>query len=163
MLQLRLTKRLTAAFALLDRVPHSLHQLLFRLAIAGVFLRAGLLKLDGWESTVALFRDEYNVPVLPPEVAAVLATSVEIVCPTLLLLGLATRVAAVPLLCMIATIQLFVYPQAWPEHLVWGSLLLYRLTGGGGARAVAHLVAPRRAAPAGTSDGASFVRAGTAS
>lgn len=127
-----LRARLSSAAAALDRVPLGLHQLLFRLAIAGVFLRAGLVKVSSWESTVALFRDEYRVPVVPPEAAAIVASCVEIVCPTLLLLGLATRLAALPLLGMIATIQLFVYPQAWPEHLVWGSILLLLLTRGAG-------------------------------
>ncbi len=115
------------------RVPLSIHQLLFRLAIAGVFLRAGLLKLQSWESTLALFRDEYRVPVLPPEIAAVMAASVEVGCSLLLLAGLGTRVATLPLLGMIMTIQLFVYPQAWSEHLVWGSILAVLLTRGGGA------------------------------
>jgi putative oxidoreductase len=147
MIERRVTSGFTAALALVERVPMSLHQLLFRLAIAGVFLRAGLLKLDGWESTVALFRDEYKVPVLPPDVAAALATSVEIVCPTLLLLGLATRFAALPLLGMIATIQLFVYPQAWPEHLVWSAILVLLVTRGGGTMAVDHAIAPRRHDP----------------
>jgi putative oxidoreductase len=136
------------AFALLERAPLAIHHLLFRLAIAGVFLRAGLLKLEGWESTVALFRDEYRVPLLPPDVAAALATTVEIVCPALLLLGLGTRAATVPLLGMIMTIQVFVYPQAWPEHLVWGSILAFLLTRGGGTLALDGLVAVWFRAPA---------------
>ena len=122
------------------RVPPSIHQLLFRLAIAGVFLRAGLLKLQSWESTLALFRDEYRVPVLPPEIAAVMAASVEVGCSLLLLAGLGTRIATLPLLGMIMTIQLFVYPQAWSEHLVWGSILAVLLTQGGGAISLDHAV-----------------------
>jgi putative oxidoreductase len=128
-------------FARLGRVPLSLHQLLFRLAIAGVFLRAGLTKIGSWESTVALFADEYKVPVLAPHVAAALSATFEVGCSTLLLLGLGTRLAALPLLGMIATIQLFVYPQAWPEHLVWGSTLFFLLTRGGGAVSLDHLIA----------------------
>jgi putative oxidoreductase len=124
----------------LARVPLSLHQLLFRLAIVGVFLRAGLQKVASWESTVALFRDEYKVPVLPPELAAAMASTVEIGCSVLLLAGLATRLATLPLLGMLATIQLFVYPQAWPEHLVWSSILLILLTRGPGAISVDRLV-----------------------
>lgn len=128
--------RWAAARTLLGRVPLSLHQLLFRLAIAGVFLKAGLTKVGSWESTVALFAEEYRVPVLPPALAATLAASVELGCSTLLVLGLATRLATLPLLGMIATIQLFVYPQAWSEHLVWGSILLALLTRGPGAVSV---------------------------
>jgi len=111
--------------ALVGRFPLAIHQLLFRLAIAGVFLRAGLTKIGSWESTVALFADEYKVPVLAPHIAAALAATFEVGCSTLLLLGLATRIAALPLIGMIMTIQLFVYPQAWSEHLVWGSILLF--------------------------------------
>src|SRR5262245_19428609 len=118
---------------LLERVPFSFHLLLFRLAIAGVFLPAGLLKVTSWESTLALFQDEYKVPVLAPAIAAVIATVIELGCSSLLIVGLATRLATLPLLAQIATIQLFVYPQAWREHLVWGSILLVLLTRGGGA------------------------------
>lgn len=127
--------------ALVGRVPLSLHQLLFRIAIAGVFLRAGLTKISSWESTVALFADEYKVPVLAPHLAAAMAATFEVGCSTLLLVGLGTRLAALPLIGMIMTIQLFVYPQAWSEHLVWGSILLMLLTRGGGVISLDHLIA----------------------
>src|SRR5574342_316670 len=133
--------RLADLIALLGRVPLAIHQLLFRLAIAGVFLRAGLTKIGSWESTVALFADEYKVPVLAPHVAAALSATFEVGCSTLLLLGLGTRLAVLPLMGMITTIQLFVYPQAWSEHLVWGSILLFLLTRGGGAVSLDHLIA----------------------
>jgi putative oxidoreductase len=132
--------RLSAAFDLLGRVPLSIHQLLFRLAIAGVFFRAGLTKIASWESTIALFAEEYKVPVLPPELAASLSASVELGCSALLILGLATRLATLPFLGMIATIQLFVYPQAWPEHLTWVSILLFLLTRGPGAISLDHVI-----------------------
>ena len=124
----------------LARVPLSIHQLLFRLGIASVFMRAGMTKASSWESTVALFRDEYRVPVFPAELAATFATTFELGCSTLLILGLGTRLATLPLLGMIATIQLFVYPDAWPEHLVWGSILLFLLTRGPGAISLDHLI-----------------------
>jgi len=139
-----LIARLAAVGALLGRVPIAIHQLLFRLAIAGVFLRAGLTKVQSWESTVALFRDEYKVPLLPPEVAATMASTVEIGCSALLLLGLASRLAALPMLGMILTIQIFVYPSAWPEHLVWGSILLFLLTRGAGAISLDRLIGLER-------------------
>ncbi len=125
---------------LLGRVPLSVHQLLLRLAIASVFLPAGLLKLASWESTIALFQDEYKVPLLPPVIAAMLATTFELGCSSLLIAGLATRLATLPLLGQIVTIQLFVYPQAWHEHLVWGSILLFLLTRGGGTISMDHLL-----------------------
>jgi putative oxidoreductase len=127
--------------AALDRVPLALLQLLFRLAIVGVFLRAGLQKLESWESTVTLFANEYKVPVLPPEVAAVMATAVEVGGSLLLLAGLATRLTTLPFLGQLAVIQLFVYPQAWPEHLVWGSILLFLLVRGPGPISLDHALA----------------------
>ena len=134
--------RLVALIDWLARAPLSLHQLLFRLAIAAVFLRAGLAKVASWESIVALFRDEYRVPVLPAELAAEMAASVEIGCSLLLIAGLATRLATLPFLGMIATIQLFVYPQAWPEHLVWTSILLALFTRGAGAVSLDRAIGP---------------------
>jgi putative oxidoreductase len=132
---------MASALDLLERVPLSIHLLLFRLAIAGVFLPAGLNKLASWEPTLALFRDEYRVPLLTPALAATTATTVEIGCSTLLLVGLATRAATLPLLGQLLTIQLFVYPQAWHEHLVWSSILLILLTRGGGMISLDRLLA----------------------
>ena len=125
---------------LLECVPLSIHLLLFRLAIASVFLPAGFLKLASWESTIALFQDEYKVPGLPPILAATLATTFEVGCSALLIGGLATRLATLPLLEQIVTIQLFVYPQAWHEHLVWGAILLFLLTRGAGVVSLDHLI-----------------------
>jgi len=132
---------LLAVRAGLERVPLSLVQLVSRLAIAGVFLRAGLQKLAGWETTLALFREEYRVPVLPPELAALIATATEVGGSILILLGLATRMATLPFFGMILTIQLFVFPQAWPEHLTWTAVLLVLLTRGAGVVSVDHLLA----------------------
>ncbi len=131
------------AIDLIGRVPCSVHQCLFRLAIASVFLPAGLLKLASWESTIALFQDEYKVPVLAPAVAAVMATTFELACSSLLIVGLTTRLATLPLLGQILTIQLLVYPQAWHEHLVWGSILLVLLTRGAGDFSMDHVLARR--------------------
>ena len=135
--------RVAAARDLLDRFPPSILQLLFRLAIVGVFLPAGLQKLSSWESTVALFRDEYKVPVFPPEIAAAMGSTFEVGCSLLLLAGLATRVATLPLLGMLTVIQLFVYPQAWHEHLAWGSILLFLLFRGAGVISLDHVLAKR--------------------
>lgn len=132
--------RIASIRSLLARFPLGAHQLLFRLAVAGVFFRAGLQKARGWETTLALFSDEYKLPGLPPEIAAVMSTCFELGCSTLLMLGLATRLATLPLLGMILTIQLFVYPQAWPEHLVWGSILVFLLTRGPGVLSLDRLI-----------------------
>lgn len=136
----RLQHRCESMIEFLEGVPLSIHLLLFRLAIASVFLPAGFLKLASWESTIALFQDEYKVPVLPPALAATLATTFEVGCSSLLIAGLATRLATLPLLGQILTIQLFVYPQAWHEHLVWGGILLFLLTRGAGTVSLDHLV-----------------------
>lgn len=141
--------RISWALAILGRVPLSIVQALFRLAIASVFLKAGLNKLAGWELTVQLFADEYKVPVLPPELAAMLSTGVEIGCSLLLVLGLGTRLATLPLLGMIAVIQTFVYPGAYAEHLTWASILLFLLTRGGGAWSVDRAIGLEPAGPAG--------------
>ena len=117
----------------LGRVPLAYLQLLFRLGVASVFLKAGLTKIASWPMTVQLFQDEYKVPVFSPELAAGLAMTFELSCSALLILGLATRLATLPLLGMLFVIQTFVYPSAWSEHLVWGSILLFLLTRGGGA------------------------------
>src|SRR5262249_55511517 len=102
--------------------------------------KAGALKVLSWQSTVALFRDEYKVPVLPPELAATIASTFELGCSTLLVLGLCTRLATLPLLGMILTIQFFVYPDAWSEHLVWGSILIYLLTRGPGPVSIDRVI-----------------------
>jgi putative oxidoreductase len=128
--------RINHAVGVAGRFPLSILQVMFRLAIATVFLKAGLNKLASWELTVQLFADEYRVPVLPPDLAATMAASFEIGCSVLLALGLGTRVATLPLLGMIAVIQTFVYPGAYAEHLTWASILIFLLTRGGGAWSV---------------------------
>jgi putative oxidoreductase len=127
-----LKARMVPALELLGRFPLAILQLLFRLALASVFLKAAMTKLAGWEFTIQLFADEYKVPVLPPDIAAVLATTTEITCSVLLIAGLFTRLATLPLLGMIMVIQIFVYPSAYSEHLTWGSILIFLLTRGGG-------------------------------
>jgi putative oxidoreductase len=120
------------ALDVLGRFPLPLLQLMFRLAVASVFLKAGLIKIRSWETTVQLFADEYKVPVLSPDLAAAMAATFEIGCAMLLMLGLGTRLATLPLLGMIVVIQAFVYPNAYAEHLTWASILLFLLTRGGG-------------------------------
>jgi putative oxidoreductase len=133
-------ERLAAALTFLGRFPRSLQQLAFRVAVGAVFFKAGLLKATSWETTVSLFRDEYQVPVLPPEIAAAMATTLELGCSALLVVGLATRLATLPLLGMLMVIQLFVYPSAWADHLTWGSILVAVLTRGAGTVSVDRLL-----------------------
>jgi putative oxidoreductase len=127
----------------LDGFPISIVQLAMRIAVGAVFFNAGLLKYRSPELTLLLFRDEYQVPFFDPVLMARMATFNEITFSTLLMLGLATRVATLPFLGMIAVIQAFVYPQAWTEHLLWASILVFLLTRGAGALSLDHLAAGR--------------------
>lgn len=124
----------------LARFPLSIIQLAGRIGVGATFFKAGLLKYQSWEFTVKLFEEEYRVPLLDPAVAAGIATVHELTIPILLFLGLATRVATIPLLGMITVIQLFVYPNAYNEHLVWGSILVLLLTRGPGVVSVDYLI-----------------------
>jgi len=125
---------------ILGRLPLALIQLLARLGVGAVFLKAGLTKISSWQFTVQLFMDEYKVPLLPPELAARMAATFELTCATLLVLGLCTRLATLPLFGMIVVIQLFVYPNAYAEHLTWGALLLLLLTRGAGPLSLDRLL-----------------------
>ena len=117
-------------------VSHPLLALGARLSMAGVFLMSGRTKVEGWlsvsDNTVSLFAEEYRLPLLPPELAAHLATYAEHLFPLLLVLGLATRLSAAALLAMTLVIQVFVYPSAWATHLGWATLLLYLVGRGPG-------------------------------
>lgn len=132
--------------------PFSILQLGLRVGVGSVFFKAGLLKYNSWQMTVMLFREEYKVPLLAPETAATMAMYQELTIPVLLFLGLATRIATLPLFGMIAVIQTFVYPNAWNDHLLWGSALGVLLTRGPGAFSLDHLIErafARRAASSG--------------
>ena len=116
--------------------PHSLLALVNRVAIAGTFWLSARTKVEGWftvsDTAYALFRDEYKLPLLPPELAAQMATVAEHLFPVLLVLGLCTRLSALALLGMTLVIQVFVYPDAWPTHLSWAGLMLYLAGRGAG-------------------------------
>jgi len=129
-----------AARAWLGRFPLSIIQLGLRIGVGMVFFNAGLLKYRSFEFAVKLFEDEYKVPLLDPTLAARMAMFNELTFPVLLFVGLATRLATLPLLGMIAIIQTFVYPHAWPDHLLWGSALVFLLTRGPGALSLDHLI-----------------------
>ena len=130
---------------LLGRFPLAIIQLAMRVAIGAVFFNSGLLKINSWEFALKLFEDEYKVPFIDPLWAARLATFNELTFPVLLFVGLATRLATLPLLGMIAVIQTFIYPQAWTEHLLWASILVFLLTRGPGTLSVDHLIERRLA------------------
>ncbi len=131
-------------FALLNRLethlarfPEGVLLLFVRIAAAQVFWFSGRSKVEGWftfrSDVVDLFRDEYRLPLITPELAAPLSAVAEHVLPLLLVLGLFSRFAALGLLVMTLVIQLFVYPDAWwTQHFLWMGLLLVVVVRGGG-------------------------------
>lgn len=122
---------------LLNRIPSNLTLLVARLGVGAVFFESGRTKVDGilhiTDGTYSLFETEYVGVPLPPHLAAHLATYSEHLFPILLLFGLFTRFGALGLLGMTATIEIFVYPEAWATHLSWTAILLPLIARGGGA------------------------------
>lgn len=127
--------------SLAERLQHLLSDsflcLVARLGIASIFFLSGRTKVEGLltitPSTYELFQTEYVLPLVPPHVAAHLATYAEHAFPILLVLGLFTRLSALALLGMTTVIEVFVYPDAWPTHLSWAGLLLLLVGRGAGA------------------------------
>ena len=115
-----------------------------RLSIAAIFFLSGRTKVDGLltitDGTYELFRTDYMLPLIPPAIAAHVATYSEHFFPILLVLGLFTRPAALALFGMTAVIEIFVYPDAWPTHLSWAGLLLPLIARGGGAWSLDNLL-----------------------
>lgn len=135
-----------AAVRALDRIPHAVLAAAARVFPAAVFWQSGRTKVEGWtvsESAIFLFQEEYALPLVDPVVAAWAATIAEHVLPILLVLGLASRFAALGLLAMTAVIQVFVYPGAWPTHGVWAACLLLVAARGPGPWSLDHVLARR--------------------
>jgi putative oxidoreductase len=143
------------ATGVLARIPYSGIALLARFSIAAVFWLSGQTKVEGFalnivtgelrlgwprlsDTAVALFRDEYRLPWLAPEVAAAMAAFAEHAFPLLILLGLATRFSALALLAMTLVIQLLVYPGAYATHGTWAALLLMLMAQGAGVLSLDH-------------------------
>jgi putative oxidoreductase len=123
------------------RFPMSLLEFGMRLAVGATFFRSGMNKLESFDTAIALVRDEYRLPLLPPDIAAYIGTTIELTAPVLLVLGVFARLGAAALLVMTLTIQFLVYPENWPEHLMWASILAYVLSRGPGALSIDRLVA----------------------
>ena len=118
-----------------------------RLGIGAVFFDSARTKVDGFlhvtDGAVALFRDEYRLPIVDPALAAHAAAYAEHLFPLLLVLGLAARFSALALLGMTLVIEVFVYPDAWPTHLSWAAPLLLLAARGGGAWSLDRALALR--------------------
>ncbi|MDU9389893.1 DoxX family protein [Pseudomonas japonica] len=125
-------------------LSESLLYLVARLGIASVFFLSGRTKVEGLlsltPSTFELFRSEFMLPLIPPNIAAYLATYAEHLFPLLLVLGLFTRLSALALLGMTLVIEIFVYPDAWSTHLSWAGLLLLLVARGGGGWSLDRLL-----------------------
>ena len=134
---------LGSLYRLLDGAPYAVLAIPLRVAVATVFWNSAMTKLADWNATLSLFTDEYQVPLLRPEVAANLALNIELTTPVLLVLGLFTRIAALVLLGMTTVIEIFVYPQAWPTHIQWAAMLLILLCRGAGALSLDHLLSSK--------------------
>ena len=131
---------IAAVYRQLERVPYAILAIPLRIAVATVFWNSAMTKLADWNAALFLFTDEYQVPLLPLELAANLALSIEVTTPVLLVLGLLTRPAALVLLGMTAVIEIFVYPQAWPTHIQWAAMLLILLCRGAGTFSLDALI-----------------------
>lgn len=146
-----------------SRIPDSLIALIGRFSIAAIFWKSGQTKIEGFavdlvsgefqfgwphlsESALELFRSEYRLPLLPPELAAPMAAFGEHFFPILILLGLVTRFSSLALLVMTLTIQIFVYPDAYPTHGVWAAVLLALIARGPGVISIDHWLTKRCAA-----------------
>ncbi len=146
--------------ARLKLIPHSLIAVVARFSIASVFWKSGQTKIQGFaldiingeftlgwphlsDSAVYLFANEYRLPLLAPSWAATMAAFAEHFFPLLLVLGLGTRLSAMALLGMTLTIQIFVYPDAYPTHGTWAAVLLFLMAHGPGKLSLDHWLARR--------------------
>ena len=130
-----ITGLIERAIAFLEQIPYSLIALAARIFPAAVFWQSGQTKLEGWhvsDNAIYLFREEYKLPLIDPVIAAHLAAFAEHFFPILLVLGLATRFAALALLGMTLVIEIFVYPGAWPTHGTWAACFLIVIARGAG-------------------------------
>ena len=150
----KLVDRIISMF---ERIPISFIAFLARFSIAAIFWKSGQTKIEGLaidlvsgeftlgiphlsDSAINLFRTEYKLPLISPELAAYLSAFGEHFFPVLILIGFATRFSAVALLCMTLVIEIFVYPDAYPTHGVWAAVLLYLIAKGPGKVSIDYLI-----------------------
>jgi putative oxidoreductase len=156
----RLTTLVQRIYRLMGLLPNTLIAFIARFSIAAVFWKSGQTKIEGLaidivsgtftlgmprlsDNAVFLFKEEYKLPFLPPELGATLAALGEHIFPLLLLFGLATRFSALALLGMTLVIEIFVYPDAYPTHGTWAAVLLYLIAHGPGKLSIDAWIARR--------------------
>lgn len=140
------TSLITRFVDLCECIPYAVLGLAARVFPAAVFWMSGQTKVDGFrvtESAIALFREEYQLPLIDPAVGAHLAAFAEHFFPVLLVLGLASRFSALALLGMTLVIQVLVYPGAWPTHGVWAACFLLVIARGPGVLSLDHMIERR--------------------
>ena len=137
------TQITTAIYKLFDLLS-PISDLLIRLWVANVFFKSGLTKIQSFDTTLELFRNEYHTPLLPPDLAAYLATAGELGFSVLLAIGLAGRFSALGLFFVNIVAALSYYPEIGPEglrdHVLWGILLLAALSHGPGKLSIDYLI-----------------------
>ncbi len=132
----------SAINSLFERIPYAALAFLARIVVGLVFWNSGRTKVDGFslrDKTFSLFEDVYQVPLIPSDIAAYLATFAEHAFPVLLWVGLASRLSAFALLGMTAVIQLFIFPGAYLTHGLWAVALLIIIIRGPGCISLDHL------------------------
>ncbi len=159
-MSLKIITLITSLISLLARIPDTMIALLARFSIAAIFWKSGQTKIEGltidivagefklgWpsysDSLLDLFRYEYQLPLIPPEIAAPAAAFAEHFFPLLILIGFATRFSALALLGMTTVIQIFVYPDAYATHGVWAAVLLFLVARGPGLVSIDHFLSRR--------------------
>lgn len=135
-----LVATIDAIVRLFERIPYWLIALTARIALAQVFWSSAQAHLANWSTTLYMFGDSYQVPLLPPELAAYLAVTIELVTPPLLILGLGARFASLALFGMTLVIEIFVFPEAWPTHIQWVAMLLVLMGRGAGSFSLDALI-----------------------
>ncbi|PKO68771.1 MAG: hypothetical protein CVU22_07670 [Betaproteobacteria bacterium HGW-Betaproteobacteria-16] len=159
-LMARLTALLQSIHSAMGQLPNTLLAFIARFSIAAVFWKSGQTKIEGLaidivngtftlgmprlsDNAVFLFKEEYKLPLLSPELGAALAALGEHILPIFILLGLATRLSALGLLVMTMVIQIFVYPDAYATHGTWAAVLLYLMAHGPGKLSIDAWIASR--------------------
>ena len=145
----QLIQRARALTSLADHLQ-PLALLALRLYVSSVFFRAGIIKVSDWSATLALFHDEYKVPLLPPDVAACVGAFGELAFPVLITLGLASRFGAAGLF-VVNAMAVISYPQLWQfdcpaglhMHFVWGAILALLAIFGPGRLSLDELILRR--------------------
>jgi putative oxidoreductase len=144
-----MTAFIRACISYFERLPYFALALLGRFAIGLVFWNSARTKVEGWdifhvnEGTLQLFTEEYKLPIIPPEIAALMAQLAEHTFSVLLIVGLATRFSALALLGMTLVIEIFVYPDAYVVHGTWATILIMLIKYGPGKISLDHFIAKR--------------------